>query len=116
MIVGTLGETVGWHWGFAAAGIGMLIGLSIYAAGQKYLPSDAPVRRSARSTGPRPALSRRERLITAALILLIPVLAVAIIPNNQIFPYPNSGCSTPDLLSAPVRCSCSSSFSSGPAS
>src|ERR1041385_4389003 len=26
LIVGTLGEKVGWHWGFAAAGIGMLIG------------------------------------------------------------------------------------------
>jgi POT family proton-dependent oligopeptide transporter len=34
---------------------------------------------------PRAPLSRRERLITAALVLLIPVLAVAIVPNNQIF-------------------------------
>lgn len=85
VIVGTLGETVGWHWGFAAAGIGMLIGLSIYAAGQKYLPEDAPVRTSASAEVQRAALTRRERLITAALILLIPVLAVAIIPNNQIF-------------------------------
>src|SRR5947209_18618867 len=46
LIVGTLGETVGWHWGFAAAGIGMLIGLSIYVAGQKYLPKEAPLRNS----------------------------------------------------------------------
>ncbi len=85
MIVGTLGETVGWHWGFAAAGIGMLIGLSIYVAGQKHLPKDAPVRSSASGSGQRPRLDRRERLISVALILLIPVLAVAIIPNNQIF-------------------------------
>ena len=85
LIVGTLGETVGWHWGFAAAGIGMLIGLSIYVAGQKYLPEEAPVRSSACAPAQRPALSRRERLITAGLMLLIPVLALAIIPNNQIF-------------------------------
>jgi proton-dependent oligopeptide transporter, POT family len=85
LIVGTLGETVGWDWGFAAAGIGMLIGLSIYIAGQKYLPSEAPVRSSSRAAVSRPALSRSERLTTAALILLIPVLALAIVPNNQIF-------------------------------
>src|ERR1051326_2623634 len=85
LIVGTLGETVGWHWGFAAAGIGMLIGLSIYVAGQKYLPKEDFIRRGSSVHAPRPPLSRRERLITAFLILLIPVLAMAIVPNNQIF-------------------------------
>ena len=83
LIVGTLGETVGWHWGFAAAGIGMLIALSIYVAGHKHLPKEDFRSGSARAQ--RPPLSRRERLTTAALILLIPVLAVAIVPNNQIF-------------------------------
>lgn len=29
-IVGTLGERVGWHWGFAAAAVGMLLGLFAY--------------------------------------------------------------------------------------
>ena len=41
LIVGTLGEKVGWHWGFGAAGVGMLIGLAIYLAGQQYLPRRA---------------------------------------------------------------------------
>ena len=27
LITGLLGERVGWHWGFGAAGVGMLIGL-----------------------------------------------------------------------------------------
>src|SRR5215467_8663118 len=85
LIVGTLGEKAGWHWGFAAAGIGMLIGLSIYVAGQKYLPKEDFVRSTASARVQRPPLSRRERLTTAALVLLIPVLAVAIVPNNQIF-------------------------------
>ena len=85
LIVGTLGETVGWHWGFAAAGIGMLIGLSIYLAGGKYLPKETPVRSRPSATVQPPKLTKRELLITGALILLIPVLAVAIIPNNQIF-------------------------------
>jgi len=85
LIVGTLGETVGWHWGFGAAGVGMLIGLAIYVAGSKYLPEEnftVPVRAD-RET--RPAMGQHEWLATAALVLLIPVLAIAIVPNNQIF-------------------------------
>jgi POT family proton-dependent oligopeptide transporter len=38
LVCGTLGEFLGWHWGFAAAGVGMLMGLTIYACGGKYLP------------------------------------------------------------------------------
>lgn len=41
LICGTLGEFYGWHYGFGAAGIGMLIGLAIYVAGGKYLPPEA---------------------------------------------------------------------------
>ncbi len=37
LICGTLGQLYGWHYGFGAAGIGMLIGLSIYLFGQRYL-------------------------------------------------------------------------------
>ena len=38
LICGTLGELYGWHWGFGAAGIGMVLGLAIYIWGQRYLP------------------------------------------------------------------------------
>lgn len=30
IITGYLGEAVGWHWGFSAAGVGMLLGLLVY--------------------------------------------------------------------------------------
>jgi POT family proton-dependent oligopeptide transporter len=39
LVCGTLGQFYGWHIGFAAAGVGMLIGLVIYLCGQKYLPN-----------------------------------------------------------------------------
>lgn len=42
LICGTLGELYGWHWGFGAAGVGMLAGLAIYLLGGKYLPPEAP--------------------------------------------------------------------------
>ena len=45
LVCGTLGEFYGWHWGFAAAGIGMFLGLIIYTAGGKYLPAPRPARR-----------------------------------------------------------------------
>lgn len=37
LICGTLGQVYGWHYGFGAAGVGMLLSLVIYVGGQKYL-------------------------------------------------------------------------------
>jgi POT family proton-dependent oligopeptide transporter len=31
LVTGFLGEAVGWHWGFGAAGVGMLVGLTVFA-------------------------------------------------------------------------------------
>ncbi len=49
LVCGTLGEMFGWHYGFAAAGVGMLIGLAIYLAGQGALPPDELTRRARRA-------------------------------------------------------------------
>jgi len=38
LICGTLGQVVGWHWGFGAAGVGMVLGLVIYLLNQHRLP------------------------------------------------------------------------------
>jgi proton-dependent oligopeptide transporter, POT family len=37
LIAGTLGEKVGWHWGFASAGVGMCLGLLQFVIGQNKL-------------------------------------------------------------------------------
>ena len=37
LIVGYVGEQIGWHWGFGLAGIAMALGLLVYLWGQKYL-------------------------------------------------------------------------------
>ena len=50
LICGTLGEVYGWHYGFAAAGVGMVAGLLIYLAGGRYLPSAPPARASSSAT------------------------------------------------------------------
>ena len=37
LIVGYVGENIGWHYGFGLAGIGMALGLIVYLYGQQYL-------------------------------------------------------------------------------
>jgi POT family proton-dependent oligopeptide transporter len=51
LVCGYLGETLGWKYGFGAAGIGMLLGLAMFLWGQKYLqghaePNDAAALRT----------------------------------------------------------------------
>jgi len=71
LVCGTLGETYGWHYGFAAAGIGMLIGTLIYVAGWPTLPTDD---RTLRARDRKRPLDRDEwRRILALAILFIPV-------------------------------------------
>src|SRR6185312_819918 len=70
LVCGTLGEEFGWHYGFAAAGIGMTTGLVIYLAATTSLPRDAFARRSR----PDKPLDRNElRSIVALLLLFAPV-------------------------------------------
>jgi proton-dependent oligopeptide transporter, POT family len=83
LIVGTLGELRGWHYGFGAAGIGMLIGLGIYLSGRRWLPADAVPRRE--TSADRPRITRNERNAVMLLILLLPVLAAGAVGNQQIF-------------------------------
>jgi POT family proton-dependent oligopeptide transporter len=40
LAIGTVGEIYGWDWGFSLAGVGMLIGLAIYVAGERFLPPE----------------------------------------------------------------------------
>ena len=72
LICGTLGELYGWHWGFGAAGVGMLAGLVIYLAGAKYLPPEAKAP-EARPAGPSTARNRDTYLLLLAIGLAVTV-------------------------------------------
>jgi len=82
LITGTLGEKVGWHWGFGAAGVGMLLGLAVYLKGRKWLPASRPPAKSAAVATAR--LTDDERKAVWVLIGLIPVLAVGAVGNQEI--------------------------------
>ncbi len=49
LVCGTLGQKVGWHYGFGAAGIGMLLGLVVYHFGRHLLPQDRITQRAAQA-------------------------------------------------------------------
>ena len=83
-VCGTLGEVYGWHWGFGAAGVGMLIGLVVYLVGRPTLPTE-PKRGAARAAEERVPLTALEKRNTWILIGLIPVLALGLVGNQQIF-------------------------------
>jgi POT family proton-dependent oligopeptide transporter len=72
LVVGTVGEAYGFHWGFALAGFGMIVALTTYISGARYLPPDPPpqvARRTRAMTAPQP--SHREFRQRAALLLAI---------------------------------------------
>src|SRR5581483_2483991 len=66
------GETIGWHYGFAAAGVGMTTGLVIYLVASRTLPPDARTRATADGLPHR--FGRDEwRAMIALLVLSLPV-------------------------------------------
>lgn len=83
LVCGTLGQNVAWHWGFGAAGVGMLLGLTVYLLGRRHLPADTL--RGPAAGAERPKLGRRDWTTVAVLVLLLPVMALAAQGNQQIF-------------------------------
>jgi len=84
LISGTLGQKVGWHWGFGCAGVVMVLGLVIYLSGQRWLPADNRPSRRTRAE-PREKLSRNDWTCLIYLLILIPVLAISLLTNQEIF-------------------------------
>ena len=73
IICGFLGETYGWHYGFGAAGVGMLAGLLIYLFGQGYLPRDRTFEEPAKPDAPRPRQGRETFFLLLAIGLAVTV-------------------------------------------
>lgn len=69
-ICGTLGQKVGWHWGFGAAGVGMIIGLIVYHFGRHLLPPDRLTDRKAKGAAQEAPLTKEEWGRIFALIFL----------------------------------------------
>ncbi len=89
LVCGTLAAVYGWKYGFWAAGVGLLLGLVVYVAGQKYLAKDNMMQSKAtavdeqkendrekndrepakkKAAEPKKALSKDEKLVIWALV------------------------------------------------
>jgi POT family proton-dependent oligopeptide transporter len=82
-LTGALGERVGWHWGFGAAGVGMLIGLFTYRMGAPRTLGPIGLQPSA-----GPAQQQKVRNITIGILAIVAVIVAAamagMIPINPV--------------------------------
>jgi POT family proton-dependent oligopeptide transporter len=76
LICGTLGELYGWHYGFGAAGVGMVAGLLIYLSGQKYLPVEE-AKHAAVDSGDRTGFDRQTIYVLLGIGLCVTVFRAA---------------------------------------
>jgi len=81
LVTGFLGETIGWHWGFGAAGVGMFVGVFVFARRAKATLGEIGAHPS---LNPDPVIRRRQQVrakgfiaLGIALIVLVIVLAGA---------------------------------------
>ncbi len=85
LVCGVLAQLYGWHIGFGAAGVLMLMALSTYLAGWKHLPPD-----SKRQRGPstKAALTSRDWQTVGVLLL---VSSISILPCAAYYQEMNAG-------------------------
>ncbi len=83
IVCGSLGQGIAWHWGFGAAGISMLVGLIVYLSGRKYLPAEAPRGKAARAQAVKLTGGDWQKIVL--LIILLPLMALSLVMNEQIF-------------------------------
>jgi len=80
IVCGLLAQVYGWHAGFGAAAIFMLVALSVYLGGYRYLPA-----RVARSTAQRQPLTAAEWRVMRALVAIIVISILPVIAYTQHF-------------------------------
>nr|WP_269448194.1 peptide MFS transporter [Lysobacter gilvus] len=68
LVCGTLGELYGWHYGFGAAGVGMLAGLAIYTLGGRWLPPERPKVKDLAPAQRMPFAAMKQRILTLAAV------------------------------------------------
>lgn len=82
LVSGTLGEKVGWHWGFGCAGVVMVLGLLIYLYATPFLPAGS---KPVKSSEPRAKFEKGDGPRLLAVLALVPIMGVSLLTNQQIF-------------------------------
>lgn len=82
LVCGLLAQVYGWHYGFGAAGLLMLVALGVYLMGLRHFPEEPPVRRD-RSQGA--ALTTQEWRSIAAIMAMLAMMVVMGLGYDQMF-------------------------------
>jgi POT family proton-dependent oligopeptide transporter len=72
LVCGSLGEMLGWHYGFAAAGAGMTVALIVYLYAMPTLPPDEMHKAKAAGLDKRPLDRSEWRAVLALIVLFLP--------------------------------------------
>ena len=81
LVCGTLGELYGWHYGFGAAAVVVVIGLVIYLATMHRLPADPPVQRTRAVVTLEPGDGAR----IAVLVMIVATSSLFWVAQSQIW-------------------------------
>jgi POT family proton-dependent oligopeptide transporter len=71
LVCGTLGQKVGWSYGFAAAGVGMICGLIFYLWGARFLAADHLTRAREAHTEKTPLTTQDWKVIGGLMVLVV---------------------------------------------
>jgi POT family proton-dependent oligopeptide transporter len=82
IVTGVLGEKVGWHWGFGAAGVGMLLGLLAYTVRAPRTLGTIGLHPTRDPDPTRQAQRERNVKVTLAAGLAVLVLAIALVATG----------------------------------
>ena len=77
LVCGSLGELIGWHWGFTAAGIGMFAGLVIYLGFRRLLPPDPRTLAVADKAAPPIKIDARAVRLLVAIVGVVILFRIA---------------------------------------
>jgi POT family proton-dependent oligopeptide transporter len=84
LITGALGEKVGWHYGFGAAGVGMLIGLVVYTLRAQKTLGDIGLHPTRDPDAGRQSAQERNVKLTLAVGLGLLVLAIVLVASGVV--------------------------------
>jgi proton-dependent oligopeptide transporter, POT family len=75
LVTGFLGETIGWHWGFGAAGVGMFVGVLVFATRSKAALGEIG---AYPSLDPDPGI-RQKQIVRAKVLITIGVAILTLV-------------------------------------
>ncbi|WP_271395892.1 peptide MFS transporter [Neomicrococcus lactis] len=81
LLTGALQTSLGFHWGFGAAAVGMALGIAVYAFGRKNLPELAR-----EVSNPLPAQDRKKVTLIgiAALVVIVALFAIRLVTLDNL--------------------------------